>query len=85
MEYQHATKEDLMNQVIVEGDLVVVAEDKRQTYRPDLKVVVVKERRVTKKIVKYFLSDGSIVIGTAKMYKIDPKPLPVLEIEDEAK
>lgn len=85
MDYQHVTIEDLASQVIVEGDLVLVAEDRRQTYRPDLKVVVVKNRKETPKTVRYFLSDGSCVVGTSKIFKINPEMLFRKELGDEIK
>ena len=52
------------------GDKVVVAENNRQTYRADVKVVEITDIKCTPKMTKYSLSDGTRVESVAKMYLI---------------
>lgn len=59
-------------QVINIGDKVAVSEKTYgKTYRPDLVIVTVEDIKRTEKMVQYHLSDGSYVIGTTKICKIN--------------
>ena len=52
------------------GDTVIVAENSKQTYRPDLIKVVVEDITNTPKTIKYHLSDGTKVMSSDKLWKV---------------
>lgn len=59
------------NRDIKIGDTVVVAVDSRQNYRPDLIEVIVEDIKVRPKSTRYFLSDGSSVMSSRKIVKVN--------------
>lgn len=59
------------NRDIKIGDTVVVAVDSRQNYRPDLIEVIVEDIKVSPKTTRYYLSDGSSVMSSRKIVKVN--------------
>ncbi len=58
-----------MNSIKV-GDEVVVADNRRNTYRSDVYVVTVLRVEVTPNRTKWHLSDNSAVTSVSRMYKL---------------
>ncbi len=52
------------------GDTVIVANNSKQTYRPDVSKVTIVNITRTSKTTKYHLSDDTNVVSTSKMWRV---------------
>ncbi len=51
------------------GDKVIVAQDNKQNYRPDLEIRTIVDIKTTPKMKSYIFDDGGIVRSTNKIFK----------------